>query len=107
MTGPSIATKSFIRDFGDVRAAHYDRHACGANGVSHAVCLCNHPCHRADADESNILFANKASNGGLIHRLRIAVNKEYLVSWRGERLEQEHPEVRHKIAGHSIVRIEK
>ncbi len=44
---------------------------------------------------------------GVIHRLRVAIQEQDLVTQRCARLKEEHPEMRHEIAGHAIVWIVK
>ncbi len=60
MTRPAIAAECFVGQLGDVRSAHHDRHSDGTNGVGHAVSLRDHSGHRANANESDVLFANEA-----------------------------------------------
>ena len=54
----AIATESFVGQFGDVRAAHDDGNAGGADGVGDAIGLGDHAGHGADADESDVFVAD-------------------------------------------------
>src|SRR5437868_11948345 len=98
MPRTSVLPQRFGRLFGHMRTAHDHRYAGCAYRVSHAVGLSDHPCHRAEADEPDLLLAYEAHELGFVHGLRISIDKEHFVSRRGERLEQGHPEMRHKVA---------
>jgi len=37
--------------------------------------------------------------------LSVSVNQEYFVAGGSQGLEQEHPEMRHEVAGHAVVRV--
>ena len=99
----TVAAESFCEFFGHVRPAHNDGHSNRANGVGHAVGFGDHSRHGADADQSNVLFADELRNLRFVHALGIAVNQNYFVSWGSERLQEEHPQVRHEIAGNTVV----
>ena len=103
----AVASQRFVRRLGHVRSAHHHRHAGGADRVGHPVGLGDHAGHRADADQADLLVEHEADQLGIAHRLRIAVDQQDFVPRRGERLQQKHPQVRHEIAGHAVVRIVK
>jgi len=103
MTRATIAAESLVGFFRDVRAAHDHRHADGANGVSDAIGFGDHASHSADAHEADFLFADKIGDGGFVHALRVAIDEDYFVTGRSERLQEEHPEMRHEIAGDTVV----
>ena len=48
---PAVAAQRFVRHFGDVRPAHHDGDAGGAQRVRHPVRLGHHAGHGADADQ--------------------------------------------------------
>jgi hypothetical protein len=88
-----------------VRAAHHHWHTYGADSIRHAVRLCYHPSHCADPDKSDVLFANEPRNIRFIHRSSVAIDQQNLMARRGQRLKKKHPEVRHEIPRHAIVRV--
>ena len=101
----AVAPERLVRAFGDVRAAHHDPDARGAQRVGDAVGPGDHPGHRADADQVDALCAHEAHQLLLGHRARVAVNQKHFVSRRRQRLKQEHPEVRHEVTRHPVVRV--
>ena len=58
-------------------------------------------------DQINLLVAHILRNLRLIHRLGIAVNQHYFISRRSQRLQQEHPQMWHEVASHTVVRVVK
>jgi hypothetical protein len=57
MARAAVTHERLIGQFSNVRAAHYDLHSRGAHCIRHAISLGDHPDHRTDADQSDILFA--------------------------------------------------
>jgi hypothetical protein len=81
----------FVEFFGDVRSAHHHRYSHGADRISHAIGLGDHPGHRPDSNQSDILIAHEFCDVSFIHRLCVAINQHHFVTRRRERLEEEHP----------------
>ena len=104
---PAVAPQRLVGALGDVGAAHHDGNARRAQRVGEAVGSRDHPRHRADADEADALLADEAHQLLLSHRAGVAVDQDHLVAGRRERLEEEHPEVRHEVARHAVVRVVK
>src|SRR6185295_15463772 len=69
----AISPECLVRDFSHVRPAHHHRYPRSANRISHSVSLGDHPRHRADADEFDILFADETYQVLLRHRPGVAV----------------------------------
>ena len=105
MAGPATAAKGFVGFFGNVRAAHDDGNADGANGVRHAIGFGDHASHGADADETDFFVLDKFGDGFFVHGLSVAVDQHNFVTRRRERFEKKHPKVRHEIASNPIVRV--
>ncbi len=97
------ATEGFVRHFRHVRSTHHHGHAHSANCIRHAIGLCDHAGHRADADEADFLFLDETGNAIFIHGLRVAVDQQNFMSGGSEGFEQEHPEMRHEIARDTVV----
>src|SRR6266576_1097584 len=60
MTRTAIAAQGLVGHFRNVRSSHYDRHARGANGISHAVGPGHHSGHRANTNEPDLLLLDEA-----------------------------------------------
>ena len=99
----AIAAEGFVGEFRDVRSAHDDWHTGGADGVGDAIGLGDHAGHGADADQIDVLVAHVLRDLRFVHGLGVAVDEQNFVAGRGEGLEKEHPEVRHEVAGHTVV----
>jgi hypothetical protein len=59
----------------------------GAHRVRHAIGLGDHPGHRTDTDQTDVLFTHVARDTFFVHRLGIAVNQDYFVARWSERLQ--------------------
>jgi hypothetical protein len=103
MARPTIAAQSLVSQFGDVRPTHHDANAGRANRVGNAISLGDHASHGANADQFDLLIADVLRDLSLIHGLGIAVDQENFVSRRSQRLQQEHPQVRHEIPRDAII----
>ncbi|MFZ3329672.1 MAG: hypothetical protein WA197_03510 [Candidatus Acidiferrales bacterium] len=68
-----ISTEGLVGHFCNVRSAHYDGDTSGANRVSDPVCLCYHPGHRPDSDQSDVLFPHESRDASFIDRSRVAI----------------------------------
>ncbi len=101
----AVTTKGFVGQFGNMWPSHDDRNPSGANCIGYAVGLGDHSRHGADADQSDILIANIFRDLRFIHRLSIPIDEQHFVSGRRQRLKQEHPQVRHEIPGHAVIRV--
>ena len=101
----AVAAQSLVGTLRDVWAAHDDFDPGGAQGVGDQVRTGDHSSHRPDADEIYILVTAKAHKLGPSHRLCVAIDENDLMPLRRQGLEQKHPQVRHEIARHAIVRI--
>src|SRR6266850_2794348 len=84
MTRTAISPQGLVGYFRNVRAPHHNRHARGANGISHAVGPGHHSGHRANTHESDLLLLDKAHELLLVHWPGIAVNQKYLMFGRGQ-----------------------
>src|SRR6266849_3740968 len=105
MARSAVSTEGLIGLFGNVRAAHHDRHTYGTDGIRHTVGLCDHSGHRTNADESNLVFAHVPRDASFIHRLCIPINQQHLMAGWRQRLQQKHPKMRHEIARDTVVRV--
>src|ERR1041385_877115 len=105
MTRSSVTSQRFVRNLRNVRPAHYDGHAGGANRIGNAVSLLSHSGHGADPDKLDVLRTHKLNNLIIAHRPRVGINQNYFMTRRGYGLQQKHPEVRHKVARHPVVGI--
>ena len=103
MAWTAIPAKGFVGLFGDVRSAHHNRDTSGTDRIGHAVGLCDHAGHRADAHKPDILFAHETGDAGFIHALRVAVDEHYFVALGSQRLEEKHPKVGHEIARDAVI----
>ena len=74
-------------------------------GVSRTIGSRDHPGHRTDADHADALVSDELHQFLVAHGLRVSVQQQNLVLRRRQRLQKEHPQVRHEIAGNPIVRI--
>ena len=63
----------------------------------------DHSSHGADSHQSNVVLAHKLGNSCFIHRLGVAVDQQDLVTRWSERLQEEHPKVRHEVASDPVV----
>ena len=105
MAGAATAAEGFVGFFGNVRAAHDDGNADGANRVRHAIGFGDHTSHGADTDETDFFVLDKLGDGFFVHGLRVTIDQHNFVTrWR-ERFEEKHPKVRHEIASNPIVRV--
>jgi hypothetical protein len=107
MAGATVPPQGFVRQFGDVGATHRHGNASGAKSVRCPVSARDHPSHRADPNQTDVLAPGELDELGIGQGLRIAVNQQYLMAWRRARLKQKHPKVRHEIAGHAVVGVVK
>src|SRR6267142_2108898 len=103
MPRAAVTPQSLIRHFRDVRAAHHHLYSRGPHCIRHAIGLGDHPGHRADADEFNPMLAHVPRDTLFIHGLGVSVNQDYFVAGWGERSEEKHPRMRHKIASYAVV----
>jgi hypothetical protein len=104
MARAAVASQRLVRHLAHVRSAHHHPHAGGAECVGDPVRPGHHSGHRADADQVDLPFEREAHQLGVAHRLGVAVDQQHLVLGRSERLEQEHPQVRHEIPRHPVIR---
>ena len=102
---PAVSAQSFIRLFGHMWAAHNHGNAGGANGVRHPVGFLDHARHRADAHQTDVLLLDEFDELLVVHPLRVPVDQDDLMSRRRQCLKQKHPQVRHEIARHAVIRI--
>jgi hypothetical protein len=86
-----------------MRAAHHHRYTSGSHRVSHAVGLGDHSGHTANAHQSDLLFSHEPGDGRFIHWSRVPVDQQHLMARRRQCLQQEHPQVRHKVPCHTVV----
>ncbi len=99
----AIAAERLVGHFGHVRSAHHYWNSGGANRIGHAIRLGNHSGHGADADQSNLVVAHKLRDPRFIHRMCVAIHQQHFMARRRERLQQEHPKMRHEIARDTVV----
>ena len=100
---PAVAAEGFVEFLGDMRSTHHNGHANGANRIGHTIGLRNHSCHRADADQADIVFTYVSRDAVLIHGLSVAVDQKNFVALGSKRLKEKHPQMRHEVARDPIV----
>ena len=83
VAGTAITAESFICHFCDVRAAHYNRYADGANRIGHAIGFGDHASHGANADQINFLFDDITRNASFVHGLGVTVDQHNFMARRG------------------------
>ena len=105
VTDAAVLAQRFGRYFSNVRASHYYGNAGGADCVCHAIGARNHSGHCADAHQSDFFFLNKLDQLLFVHWPSVAVNQKYFMLCRRQRLQQEHPEMRHEVVSHAIIRV--
>ena len=105
MARTTIAAQCLIRQFGNVRTAHDHRNPKRADRIGDAIGFRNHSSHGANPDESYVLITDVLCDLEFIHRLSVAVNEHHFMAGRCQSFEQEHPEVRHEVASHTVVRV--
>src|SRR6202008_3529168 len=66
-----------------------------------------HAGHGADADQANLFALDIFDELLIVERFCVPIDEQDLMLRRREGLEQEHPKVRHEVAGHAIVRVVK
>src|SRR6185312_4304753 len=107
MSNAAISSQCFVRKFRDVRTAHNHGNASRPESVCRPVSSRNHPGHRADSDQTNLLLFHELDQFGIAHRLCVAIEQQYLVLWRRPCLKQKHPEMRHEVSSDAVIRIVK
>jgi hypothetical protein len=107
MLRAAVFSERFFGAFGYVRAAHYDRDASGTDGIRNLVGASHHAGHCPDSDETNVLVFAEFNQLFTRHCLRVAVDQYDLVAVGGERLEKEHPQMRHEVTRDPVIRIVK
>jgi hypothetical protein len=105
MSHSAVTTQGFVGAFGDVWAAHDDPNASLTQGIGDTVGFGDHASHGSDADEANLLVMAEGDDLFVSHGAGVAVDEQDLVTGGSQRLEEEHPEVRHEIARHPVVRV--
>src|SRR5438067_496079 len=105
MLRATVAAKSFVGQFRYVGSAHYHRHARRPNRIGNAIGLGNHPGHGSNPDQADFLLLNEPYQFLVGHWLGVSVNQQYLVTCWRQRFKQKHPEVRHEVARHAIIRV--
>ena len=103
--GTAVPAKSFVRAFGNVRAAHHYRNTGFAKGISYAIGPRDHARHCPDTDKSDILVFTKPHKLFAGHRFSVSVDQDHFVFLWRQGLKQEHPQMRHKIARYAIIRV--
>jgi hypothetical protein len=103
----AVAVQSLIGQFGHMRSAYHNRDASSTKGIRSAVRARNHSGHGTDTDQIDALIPHELDKLRIVHRFRVAIQQNDFMRWRRSRLEQEHPQMWHEVAGDSIVRIVK
>jgi hypothetical protein len=88
-----------------VRTAYDDGDPCRPQGISHAVGLGDHSGHGTDANQPDPLATHESHQFLFIHRTRVPVDQQDLMAGRRQRLQEKHPQMRHKTTRHAIIRI--
>ena len=88
-----------------MRTSHHHQDTRSAQRVRHAVGFGGHAGHRPDPHQADLIFPHVIDELPLVHLAGIAIEKEYLVFGRGQRLQQEHPQVRHEIVRDFVIRV--
>ena len=105
VTLPAVFAQGFVGFFGYVWATHDDRDTSGTNHIGHPIGLLDHPCHRPDPNQSDVLFLDIAHQLAVVQRLGVAVYQQHFMPWRRECLQQKHPEMRHEDSCHAVIRV--
>ncbi len=105
ITRSAVATDRFIGTLRNVRTAHDDRHARGANRTGNAISFRNHPRHRPNPDKPDLVLLHELYDLIVGHRLGVAVNQNHFMTGRRECLQQKHPEMRHEVSRHTVIRV--
>src|SRR6185503_13264191 len=105
MLHATISAERLISRFRYVRPAHNDRHSDRTDSISHAVGARHHSRHRANSHEANLFGADELNQFLFSQGLCVAINQQNFVFGWCERLEQEHPQMGHKIASHPVIRV--
>jgi hypothetical protein len=53
--------------------------------------------------KSDFFLKHELRDSRFVHRLSVAIHQQHFMPGRRERLEQKHPEMRHEIAGYTVV----
>src|SRR5216683_373816 len=80
MAGSTVSPERLIGHFRNVRTAHHYLYSGSAHRVRHAISLGDHPGHRTDAHQPDILFTHVARDAFFIHGLRVAINQHHFVT---------------------------
>ena len=70
---PAVFAQRFVRFFGYVWASHDDRDTSGPNHIGHPIGFLDHPRHRPDPNQSDVLFLDIAYQLAVVQRLGVAV----------------------------------
>ncbi len=103
MTRSAVAAEGFVGGFGDVRPAHHHGHPGGTHCVGHAVGFGDHARHGAYPHESDLLIERVLHQLGIGHRVSVAIDQQYFIAGWRQRLQQEHPKVRHEVLSHAVI----
>jgi hypothetical protein len=103
MAWSAIPAKSFICHFCNVGTSHDHQHSGGTDGICHAISFGNHPGHRANANQINLLFADVPGNSKFIHRLSVTIDQDNFMAGWSQRLQEKHPKMRHEIARNPVI----
>ena len=103
MAWAAIAAQGFVGHFSDMRTSHHHRNAHRADGVRHLIGLPDHPRHRTNAHQSDLLLPDVLRQFCHGKTLRIPVYEKHFMFWRREGFEKKHPEVRHEVVGDFVV----
>ena len=86
-----------------MRAAHNNLKTRFAQRIRNEIRSRDHPRHRTDADEPDVLVLAKLDELRPRHRLGIAVDKDDFVFLRRQRLQKKHPQMRHEIPRDAVI----
>jgi hypothetical protein len=86
-------------------SAHHHRNAGGADGVGYAVGFGDHAGHGADPYQADLVIESEPYQLVIVHGLGVAVDQQDLVLGGRQRLQQEHPQVRHEVPGYPVIRV--
>ena len=105
MPRTAIPSERLARNLRNVRTAHHDGNAHGADRIGDAVRLGDHSGHCADADKADSPLLDESDKFRVREWLCVAIDQDDFVLRRRERLQQKHPQMRHEVLGDAIIGI--
>src|SRR6202035_5791072 len=73
--------------------------------VGNSIGLLDHTSHGPNADQANSLLPNELNQFLIREGFCVTIDEQHFVLGRCECLEEKHPQMRHEIACHTIIRV--